>query len=129
MEFENLIKSDSSDTDQVRDSSRASRSARRRKRRKISYLSPSLILKVFPDVPSDVLCQIAELDPLTPTDILKLVPDAKPSDIAKFFDLVNGRASPSPMQGKVVDDLQPMKGDSSLVAELKENLVDGADSR
>ena len=128
MEFGNLLK-DSSDTDQVRDSTRASRSARGRKRRKISYLSPSLILKVFPDVPAEVLCQIAELDPLTPTDILNLVPDAKAADIAKFFDLVNGRASPSPTPGKVVDSLQPVKGDSSLVAELNEDLVDDADGR
>ena len=125
MEFKNLLHSDS---DRERGSSRSSRNGRRYKRRQVTLTSPSLVLKAFPGIPADVLCRLSELNPPTPSEVYKLVPEADPEDIAKFFDMMNGR-SPSPQPRKEGKVPQPVKDSSSLVSELKGNRQDGAIDR
>ena len=95
MQFENLLRDDSSDNERGEAPAQSSQSRRQVKRKRQSFVSPSLILKVFPEIDPDVLCQLSELDPPTPSNVLALVPGASSMDIARFFDLLNGTADPS----------------------------------
>ena len=98
-----------------------------RKRR--TFISPSLVLKSFPGLASDVLCQVTELDPPTPTNILNLIPEATSEQIAQFFDTLSGEpaTSPSPASSQVVS--QPAEDSTSLADEMKLDQESAEDTR
>ena len=101
-------------------------SQRRSKRSRCSYVPPSLVLKVFPGVETEILVKLSELYPPTPAKLLALVPGASSTDIAKFFDVLNGPASSSPgVRGGAAE-----KGNetAALVTELKHDLEHAEDS-
>ena len=93
MDFSNLL-AGSSDTDRDTSGRSSQRSSKRSRR---SYVPPSLLLEVFPGVEPEILCKLSELDPPTPSKLLALVPGASSTEIAEFFDLLNGPASSSPV--------------------------------
>ena len=95
MEFENLLRDDSSDNERDEASIQSSKSQRKPKRKRQTFVSPSLILKVFPDIGPDVLCQLSELEPPTPSDVLALVPQASSANLARLR-LVERYSTPEP---------------------------------
>ena len=46
----------------------------RRRKRKRAYLDFAEVNKVFPDVSTEVACQLAEMTTVKPSEVLKLVP-------------------------------------------------------
>ena len=127
MEFQNLLRDDSSDNE--RGDAQSSQSRRKSKRKRQSFVSPSLILKVFPEIEPDVLCQLSELDPPTPTNVLALIPGASSTEIARFFDLLNGTSRQSPTVERRSVSKQPASVAGSLVDEIKCNLEDNCNDR
>ena len=129
MEFENLLQSGSSDDDREKAPRRPKRGQRSIKRKRRTFISPSLVLKSFPGLASDVLCQVTELDPPTPTNILNLIPEATSEQIAQFFDTLSGEpaTSPSPASSQVVS--QPAEDSTSLADEMKRDQESAEDTR
>ena len=127
MEFENLLHSESSKDDLEQSPSQARKLSGKRKR--CTFVSPSLVLNSFPGISPAVLCQITELDPPTPTDVLNLVPAATSAQIAQFFDTVGGvqPASPTPSSSKIA--LQAAEDSASLADEFKVSQESAEDTR
>ena len=99
------------------------------KRKRRTFISPSLVLKSFPGIASDVLYQLTELDPPTPTDVLNLIPEATSEQIAQFFDTVSGEpvTSPSSASSQVVS--QPAEESTSLADVMKLDQESAEDTR
>ena len=127
MGFQNLLRDDSFDNE--RGAAQSSQSQRRSKRKRQSFVSPSLILKVFPEIDPDVLCRLSELDPPTPSNVLALVPGASSKEIARFFDLLSGSTHQSPTVERRSVSKQPASVAGSLVDEIKCNLEDNCNDR
>ena len=107
MDFENLLQSESSDNDREMSPCRSKRGKLSGKRKRRTFISPSLVLKSFPDISPAVLCQLTELDPPTPSEVLNLIPAATSAQIAQFFDTLGGEhpASPTPSSNQIA--IQP----------------------
>ena len=84
MEFVNLLQSDSSSGDSEAKSSRPNQSQQKSKRKRQTFVTPSRLQEAFPDIPSDALCQLSEIEALTPTDVLTLIPAATYTQIAQY---------------------------------------------
>ena len=54
------------------------------KRRRRSYINFTKVAEIFPDVTTDVLCQVAELEDVTPSAVYSLVPSATSKQILFF---------------------------------------------
>ena len=129
MEFENLLQSESSDNDREKSPRRSKRGKLSGKRKRRTFISPSLVLNAFPDISPAVLCQLTELDPPTPSDVLNLIPAATSAQIAQFFDTLGGEppTSPTPASNQVA--IQPAEGSASLIDEFKVNQESAEDTR
>ena len=86
-------------------------------------------MKVFPEIDPDVLCQLSELDPPTPSNVLALFPGASSADIARFFDLLSGTAHHSPTLERRSISKQPASVAGSLVDGIKSNLDNNSNDR
>ena len=129
MEFDNLLRDESSDNERDDAPAPSSKRQRKPKRQRQAFVSPSLILKAFPGIGADVLCQLSELDPPTPSDVLAMVPQASSANLARFFDLLSGTASPSPSLERRCISKQPVSEVGSLAEEIKSNLQDTSNER
>ena len=58
---------------------------RRKKRRKIAYLSFAKVAGAFPDSSTDVVCQLAEMEVIKPSNLVKLVRQATREQIFSFL--------------------------------------------
>ena len=77
---------------------------RRKKRRKMAYFDFSKVVETFSDTSTDVICQLAEMEVIKPSNMLKLVPEATTEQIASFLhfteedrDIKKERAVPKEM--------------------------------
>ena len=131
MEFENLVNSHSSASEQIVDSDQPICPPRQKKRRRRSYIDPALILEVFPRMEADVLCKVAELKHMSPSDVLALIPNASSAEIADLFTKLKGRSQSSPVREQHYKSRSAHRGDSkpSLLDELKGDIDDTADNR
>ena len=129
MEFENLLQSESSDDDRVNAPHRPKRGQRSAKRKRQSFISPSLVLKTFPNIAPDALCQLTELDPPTPSDVLNLIPAATSAQIAKFFDTLSQEPAKSPTPASDQVAKLPAEDPASMADELKVDLESAEDTR
>ena len=50
--------------------------------------------KIFTDLSAKDLCTLAEMKTFTPSDVIGIVPDASPEQLAKFFEIIEETASP-----------------------------------
>ena len=60
---------------------------RPKKRRKTAYLNFSKVAETFPDTSTDVVCQLAEMGVIKPSNVVKLVPQATKKQIASFLQI------------------------------------------
>ena len=51
-----------------------------------TFLPPSRIAKIFPEIEVEQLCLLSE-PPLTPNEVLEIVPNVSVDQISKYFDL------------------------------------------
>ena len=93
-----------------------------------TFISPSLVLNAFPNIAPNVLCQLTEPDPPTPSDVLNLNPAATSAQIAQFFDRLSGEpaTSPTPASDRIAN--QPAEDSASLADELKVNQESAEDT-
>ena len=129
MEFENLLQSGSSDNDRDKSPRRPKRSQRSGKRKRRTFISPSLIMNAFPDIAPAILCQLTELDPPTPSEVLDLIPAATSEQIARFFDTLTGEPDTSPTPARGQSASQPAEDAASLTEEVKANQESADDTR
>ena len=61
---------------------------RGRKRGRKTYLDFGKVFEVFPELDTDVLCKLSELDDIVPSKVRGLVPEASAVQIAAFMRLV-----------------------------------------
>ena len=61
---------------------------RGRKRGRKTYLDFGKVFEVFPELDTDVLCKLSELDDIVPSKVRRLVPEASAVQIAAFMRLV-----------------------------------------
>lgn len=129
MELSNLLKSESSDDARDGESDRPIRLRRKKKRKRHNFISPSVILTVFPNIKPGLLCQLAELDSPTPSAVLNLIPEASSAELGQFFDLLNGTPPPRPTPAPRESSVHPGSESHSLLAELKEKVEIKDDDR
>ena len=60
---------------------------RRKKRRKRAYVNFAKVAEVFPDARTDVVCQLAEMEVIKPSNVVKLVPQATREQIVSFLQI------------------------------------------
>ena len=60
---------------------------KKRRKRKRAYLDFVEVTKVFPDVSTDVACQLSEMTVVKPSNVLKHVPEATKAQIAAFLQI------------------------------------------
>ena len=58
---------------------------RRKKRRKISYLSFAKVAGTFPDSNTDIVCQLAEIQVIKPSNVVTIVRQATREHIFSFL--------------------------------------------
>ena len=58
-----------------------------KKRQKRAYLDFAKVAKTFPDVETEVICQLAEMKVIKPSNVLKLVPEATTNQISSFLQI------------------------------------------
>ena len=131
MEFPRLENSESSDSDQIAESDRPICPPRKKKRRRRSYIDPSLILEVFPQIEPDVLCKLSEQKQISPSVVLALLPNASSVEIAELFTKLKGRSQKSPGREQRHQSRSVPRDDSkpSLLEELKEDIEDAEDNK
>ena len=60
---------------------------RHKKRRRRAYLDFSKVAETFPNSSTDVVCQLAEMEVVKPSNVLQLVPEATTEQIASFLHI------------------------------------------
>ena len=60
---------------------------RRKKRRKRAYVNFAKVAEVFPNARTDVVCQLAEMEVIKPSNVVKLVPQATREQIVSFLQI------------------------------------------
>ena len=85
MEFPRLVNSESSESDEIAESDRPICPPRKKKRRRRSYIEPSLISEVFPQIEPDVLCKLSEQKQVKLSEVLELIPNASSAEIAELY--------------------------------------------
>ena len=60
---------------------------KRKKRRRRAYLDFSKVAETFPNTSTDVVCQLAEMEVIKPSNVLQLVPKATTEQIVSFLHI------------------------------------------
>ena len=60
---------------------------RENKRQRRAYLNFNKVVQTFPDVSTDIICKLAEMKVIKPSNVLKLVPGATTAQIAEFLSI------------------------------------------
>ena len=128
MKFENPLQSESSDNDREKAPACPKRGQQSVKMKRRTFISPSHVLNAFPNIAPNVLCQLTEPDPPTPSNVLNLNPAATSAQIAQFFDRLSGEpaTSPTPASDRIAN--QPAEDSASLADELKVNQESAEDT-
>ena len=99
---------------------------RRHKRRKRAYLDFTRVARTFPDVSTDIVCKLAEMAVVKPSNVLKLVPEATTAQIAEFLriaekDNESGKVSTTDLKEDIAQ-LEWLKKGSAECAKQAQNL-------
>ena len=140
--FSNLLQSGSSeidreaedshpgqaDSDRNSDAGHTSPRPLRIKRKRKKFISPALILKVFPNIPPGPLCELSELEFPTPSEVLTLT-GATSEQIGQFFELLSNPLPKVHARSRKPRSRPPADEHMSLVDELKDDLKVAEDAR
>ena len=66
---------------------------RRKKRRRAVYLDFKKVFEIFPELDTDVLCKLSEMVVISPSKVLKLVPNTSPAQLAEFLSVAEDSVS------------------------------------
>jgi len=72
---------------------------KRKKRRKLAYINFEAVAKTFRGAEPWVLCQLAELTDVSPSNVLKIVPDATTEQIIKFLQIAESSLKEDEVRG------------------------------
>ena len=98
----------------------------KRKKRKRAYLDFGEVTKVFPDVTTDVACQLADMSVIKPSNVLKQVPEATLAQIAAFLRIAEKDAESTTEVAAPERSLTPKLGQGlSQLKQLKKMALAG----
>ena len=79
--------------------------------------------KIFKELSAKDLCKLVELKSFEPSDVIAIVPDASPEQLAKFFEIVEETASPQHVDVSTVeaDDKAPGSNGGVTISKTAES--------
>ena len=88
------------------------------KRRRKSYIPLPVVLGIFPDVTPAILCDLADMNTVSPSRVLAIVPTATVSQLCDFCKLEEYLQAPDVAvdQPPKIPDLPPARDDSGPVS-------------
>ena len=104
-----------------------------RKRRAVTFVSPALIAKIFPNITVEQLCKLSDIT-LLPGDVPTIVPEVSVDQMARFFQLIE-KASLVPVALPAKQPVTPdppvdrFPPDETMIQSVFDKIKDLADHR